>query len=115
MSFNNRIVHGYSEIKITSDEYAVILKQYGYVARESVKPTNSLPEKDEEYQDHLREVESGRECGHDHPSFNSPEEREFYDEKLQALKEEGGRTDDEIESLALSALEEGRKYDDLPF
>jgi len=52
MSFHNRKVHGYSEIKITSDEYAMILKQYGYAAGESAKPTNSLPnslpEKDEQ-------------------------------------------------------------------
>jgi hypothetical protein len=52
MSFHNRKVHGYSEIKITSDEYATLLKQYGYAAGESAKPTNSLPnslpEKDEQ-------------------------------------------------------------------
>jgi hypothetical protein len=52
MSFHNRKVHGYSEIKITSDEYATLLKQYGYAAGESANPTNSLPnslpEKDEQ-------------------------------------------------------------------
>ncbi len=115
MSINSRLVHGYSEIKITSEEYAIILRQYGYVGRELSNSTNSLPEKNEEYQDHLRVVESGRECGHDHPSFNSPEEREFYDETLQTLREEGERSDDEIELMAHEALEEWRKYDAPPF
>lgn len=61
MSFRNRIVHGYSEIKITSAEYDTILKQYGYADRESSKPTNSLPEKAEQDQDVLRVVGIGRE------------------------------------------------------
>ena len=61
MSFRNRAVHGYSEIKITSAEYDTILKQYGYAGRESAKPTNYLPEKTEQYQDVLRVVGSGRE------------------------------------------------------
>ena len=43
------------------DEYAMILKQYGYAGRESAKPTNSLPEKAEPDQDFLRVVGSGRE------------------------------------------------------
>jgi len=58
MSLHNRIVHGYSEIKITSAEYDMILKQYGYKGRESSKPTYSLPEKAEQNQDVLRVVES---------------------------------------------------------
>jgi len=115
MSLKSRSVHGYAELKITSQEYETLLRQYGYAGRELSKPTNSLPEKDEEYQARSGVVGSGRECGHDHPSFNSPEEREFYDEKLQTLKEEGGRSNNEIELLAHEALEELRKYDDLPF
>ncbi len=115
MSLKSRSVHGYAELKITSQEYETLLRQYGYTGRELSKPTNSLPEKDEEYQAHLGVVGSGRECGHDHPPFNSPEEREFYDEKLQTLKEEGGRSNDEIELLAHEALKEWRKYDDPPF
>jgi hypothetical protein len=113
MSFRNRNVHGYSEITITSAEYAMILKQYGYAGRESAKPTNSLPEKNEQDHNVLRVVESGRESAQ--VTFNSPEEREFYYEKLQALNEEGLRSQYEIELLAHEALEEWRKYDDPPF
>lgn len=113
MSFHNRSVHGYSEIRITPDEYAMILKQYGYAAGESSKPTNSLPEKTEQHQNDLRVVGSGRES--EHINFNSPEEREFYHEELKALKEEGGRSRDEMRLLANHALEEWRKYGDIPF
>jgi len=64
MSLRNRMVHGYSEIKITSDEYAILLKQYGYTVEESSNSTNYLPdtlhEKAEQYQDVLRVVDSGR-------------------------------------------------------
>jgi hypothetical protein len=117
MSFRNRIVRGYSEIKITPDEYATILKQYGYSAGESSKPTNSLPGKAEQDQNVLREVESGRESAREHgrPSFNSPAEREYYDERIEALKEEGGRTQNQIELFAHEALEEWRKHDEIPF
>ncbi len=115
MSFNNRIVHGYSEIKLTSQEYAIILRQYGYIGRESTKPINSLPRKVKQDQAFPIGVGTGRESGHTRPAFNSPEEREFYDETLQTLREEGGRSDDEIELMALNALEEWRKDDDLPF
>jgi hypothetical protein len=116
MSFRNRIVHGYSEIRITSEEYAMILKQYGYTIGESAKSANSLPEKAEPDQTVLIEVESGREYAQVcEPSFNSPGEREFYYEKLQALNEEGLRSQYEIELLAHEALEKWRKYDALPF
>ena len=115
MSLKSRSIHGYSEIIITSQEYDTLLRQYGYAGRESSKPTNCLPEKDEVYQEHLGEVGSGRHSAHRYPPFNSPEEREFYDEKLQALKEEGGRSDDEIKIIAHKDLEEWRKYDDPPF
>ena len=117
MSFHNRIVHGYSEIKITSDEYAMILKQYGFTAGESAKTTNylpdSLPEKDEQYHDVLREVEDGRMFAQvGELSFNSPEERESYYEHIEALKEEGW-SQDEAEFLAHEALEFWRKSDEL--
>lgn len=64
MSFHNRIVQGYSEIVITAGEFALLLQQYGYAERVPAKPTDSLPENDEQEQDVLREVESGREPGH---------------------------------------------------
>ena len=117
MSFHNRRVKGYSEILITADEYATLLKQFRYSAGESAKPTdslpNSLPEKAEQDQAVLREVESGRESAQ--VAFNSPEEREFYYEQIQALKGKGERSKEEIEFLAHEALEEWRKCDDLPF
>jgi hypothetical protein len=117
MSFHNRRIHGYSEIRINSAEYAMILKQYGYTGRGSSKPTNPLPEKTEQDQNVLRVVEGGRgsACERGQSTFNSPEEREFYYEQLEALKKEGGRSPDEIELLAHKALEEWRKYDDPPF
>ncbi|MCX5814398.1 MAG: hypothetical protein NT178_17935 [Proteobacteria bacterium] len=112
MSFHNRIVHGYSEIKITSDEYATILKQYGHAARESSKPTHPLPEKTEQNQHVVREVEGGRECAPAQINFKSTEEREFYYETLQALQDEGGKSREEIETLVQKALEEWRRYDE---
>jgi hypothetical protein len=114
MSFRNRIVHGYSEIRITSDEYATILKQYGHTAGESLRPTNPLPEKAEQNQHVLREVEGGRECAQVLVQFDfkCPEEREFYHETLQALQEEGGRSQGEIDTLLQEALEEWRRYDE---
>ena len=94
MSFQNRIVHGYSEIKMTSDEYAMILKQYGFITGESAKTTNSLPnslpEKAEQYHDVLREVESGRESAHvgGHLDLRSPTEREIYEGCVESLSED---------------------------
>lgn len=117
MSFHNRLVHGYSEIRITPDEYAMILKQYGYTGRGSSTSTKPLPEKAEQDQDVLRLVEVGRGSAHERgrPTFNAPEEREFYYEKLQTLEKEGEWSQDEMELLAHKALEEWRKCDDLPF
>jgi len=112
MSFRNRIVHGYSEIRITSDEYATILKQYGHTAGGSSSPTHSLPEKAEQEQHVLREVECGRGCARVQLDFKCAEEREFYYEKLQALQDEGGRSQEEIELLLQEALAEWRSYDE---
>ena len=121
MSFHNRIVHGYAEIKLTSDEYATLLKQYGYPVGESSNSTNShgnsLPGIYEQNHNITREVESGRESGwvQVSPDFNSSSEREFYDQKREALEKEGGRSRDEIELLLQKALEEWRKDDGIPF
>jgi len=114
MSFHNRIVHGYSEIMITSDEYATILKQYGHTAGESSKPTNPLPEKAEQNHHVLREVEGGRGSAQVQVQFDfkSPEEKEFYYETLQALQNEGGKSREEIELLLQEAVAEWRKYDE---
>lgn len=119
MSFHNRMVKGYSEILITADEYAMILKQYRYASGESAKPTHylphSLPEKAKQDQIVLREVEGGRESAQEHPDFNSPSERELYEETLQALKDEGWMSDEEMERSAYKVAKESRKYDDISF
>lgn len=112
MSFHNRIVHGYSEIKITSDEYATILKQYGHAVGVSPKATHSLPEKAEQHPHVLREVEGGRECAGVQSDFKSSEEREFYYEMLQAMEAEGEKSQAEMELLLNEALAEWRKYDE---
>lgn len=114
MSFRNRIVHGYSEIRITSDEYATILKQYGHTTGGSSSPTHFLPEKAEKHQHVLREVERGRECARVQVQldFKSTEEREFYYERLHALQDEGEGSQEEIELLLQEALAEWRSYDE---
>jgi hypothetical protein len=116
MSFRNRKVQGYSEIRITLNEYATILKQYGYTDRESLTPTNYLPGKTEQNHDVLREVERGRESAHvqGRPDFNSQAEQECYDELINILKKQG-KSEKEIDVLARNALEEWRKDDDIPF
>jgi hypothetical protein len=118
MSFHNRIVHGYSEIKITVQEYALILKQYGLTPRESAHSTNCLPVKAEQQQNVLREVESGRESAQtrgQRSTFTTPEEKEIYLAKLNELKAMGGLTRDEMERLAQEHLGQWRCNHDLPF
>lgn len=119
MSFHNRIVHGYSEIRITADEYAMILKQYRYATGEFAKPNpslpHSLPEKTEQDLPVLREVESGRESAQEHLDFDSPSGRELYEETLQALKDEGGMSQEEMERSAYEHVKESIKYEDISF
>jgi len=121
MSLRNRLVHGYAEIKINCDEYALLLKQYGYAGRESANSTNSLPDSlpknDEQNQSLLRVVENGRECAQGRAAleFNSPSEREFYEERRQAYQDEGGKSQEEIEALLQKDLAEWRSYDECPF
>ena len=122
MSFNNRIIHGYSEIRITAEEYALILNQYGHTARESAQPVNSqansLPGKGEQHQHVLKEVESGRESAQirgERSNFTTPEEKEIYLTRLNELKENGGMSRDDMERLAQEHLEQWRIDHDLPF
>jgi len=79
MSFRNRIVHGYSEIVISYNEYETILKQYGYVDRVLLTPADSQGKNNEQDQNVLRDEASGRESartqGHINLDFNSPTER----------------------------------------
>jgi hypothetical protein len=118
MSFHNRIVHGYSEIKINSDEYKTILQQYGYAGRESSNHNNflpnSLPKNNEQDQGVLIEVESGREStsGQINLEFNSPSEREIYEALLHELQEKGGISQDEMERVAYKIVEDSRKYEE---
>ena len=120
MSLHNRKVHGCSEIRITSGEYATLLKQYGFTGRDLSKPVKSLPdplpEKHEQNQYDWMVVEGGRGFVHEgvHTTFNSPEEREFYLEKMEALEKEGVKSWNYRYRLALEALEEWRKFDYVP-
>lgn len=119
MSIRHRRIHGYTEIIINANEYNTILKQYGYAGRESSNlvnvQSNSLPIKEEQDQLRCTEVESGRECtgmqGHINFDFNSPTEREIYEEYLEALKAKGGKTEKEMEQLAYKQLVESRRYE----
>lgn len=118
MSFHNRIVHGYSEIKITAQEYALILKQYGLNQRESAHSTHSLPDKAEQHQHVLKEVESGREAAPvrgNRLNFTTPEEKGVYFASLNELKETGGMSRDDMECQAQEHLEQWRVDHDLPF
>lgn len=118
MSFHNRIVHGYSEIKITAEEYALILKQYGQTPRESALPSHSLPDKTEQHQHVLKEVESGRESASvrgDRFTFTTPEEKEVYLARLNELKGIGGIPLEKMELLAQEHLEQWRVDHDFPF
>jgi hypothetical protein len=121
MSFRKRLISGYSEIRINAAEYETILRQYGYAGRgsgrESSKPTNSPPVNVVQYQDVLRDVESGRESAqvYDRPSFNSSGEREYYDELLESLKKDSGLSTEQAERLANEALDRWRKLDEIPF
>jgi hypothetical protein len=121
MSFHNRMVHGYSEIKITSGEYALILQQYGYTGRECANSDNSLPNslpnKNQLDHDVPREVERGRESAREQAylDFNSPFEREFYEETLQELKKKGGMSQEEMECQAYAYVEKLRECNDTPF
>lgn len=121
MSFRNRMVKGYSEIQITADEYAMILKQYSHTPGESAKPIHSLPHslpvKDEQNHVVLREVEGGRESAQEqaHPDFDSPAERELYEETLQVFKDKGVMSQEEIERSAYKVVKDSRKNEDTSF
>jgi hypothetical protein len=49
--------------------------------------------------------------GHINFDFNSPTEREIYEEYLEALKAKGGKTEKEMEQLAYKQLVESRRYE----
>ena len=119
MSLHNRIVHGYSEIIITASEYALLLRQYGNTAGESAKPTHSLPEKTDQYQDVPREVESGRESvqeeGQVHLDFVSSSERQIYEEIINDLQKTGGMSQEEMEHSAYQYAKESIKNEDISF
>jgi hypothetical protein len=116
MSLSSRSIHGYSEIRMSLPEYETLLKQYGYSGREtdreSAKPTNSLPENNEQNKDDWGVVGSGRQSAQ--VSFNSPEERDFFDEVMGRLNAEGGRTEEEKRKLAMRVLEQSRNVSKYP-
>lgn len=118
MSFHNRIVHGYSEIKITAPEYALILKQYGHNTGELPTLNSSLPEKVEEARTVLKEVESSRESATiagEKFTFSSPEEKELYLERLAILLHEEKLPQKKAEEIALKSLLEWREANAIPF
>ena len=49
------------------------------------------------------------------PDFNSPEEREFFDEVMGKLNAEGGRTEQEKMNLAMRLVAGFRKINEVPF
>jgi len=118
MSFHNRLIHGYSEIKITAAEYALILKQYGHSSGESGKLNNSLPEKAEAKQTVLKEVESGRESATvagEIITFNSVAEKELYLERLAIMLQDDELPQERAEKIALKSVLDWREANELPF
>lgn len=118
MSIRHRTVMGRSEIQLTAKEYTTLLNQYGFVSRESVNPTKTLLEKYQHNQDDTGVVGSSRvsEQTQAHSlSCYSPVEQEIYRDEFNALKQVGGRSQEEMESLAREAVELWRSYDDPPF
>ena len=118
MSFHNRIVHGYSEIRITAPEYALILKQYGHDSGESGNLNNSLPKKAEQKRTVLNEVDSGREStaiGGEKYTFISVDEKELYLERLAILIHEEGLPLERAEAIALKSVLDRREANEIPF
>jgi len=117
MSFRNRIIHGYSEIQLTYDEYVMMLEQYGHEGRESKKPDNSLYEDAQRFQVIPNEVESGGEFdgATRDISFNDPGEREYYEELVQTLMEKEGMSQDEARRKALQAIKDQSRQEEITF
>jgi len=117
MSFRKRIVKGYSEILINRNEYQTILRQYGYLERDISNPSETLPEKDEQIQDVLKEVESGRESAQTNAEFDftSPSERECYEELLDEMKNADRMSEEEKRNHAYNKIQELREHDEVPF
>lgn len=118
MSFHNRIVHGYSEIKLTAPEYALILKQYGHTQGESGRPVNSLPGKAEQQQSLLNEVESSRESAMvagQQITFTSAEEKALYLERLAILINDDVLSQERAEATAWKSVLDRRSDHDAPF
>jgi hypothetical protein len=114
LGFRNRIVHGYSQIKIDHNEYETLIKQYGFIESEPFKPTQTLPIKDENNRDDLREVESGREFARaSEHSFDSPGDREFYE--MQEQQREYFAHAKTEEHQGSEDQEEGENQYELPF
>ena len=113
MSLRTRMIHGHSELRLTPEEYATLLEQYGHGGRESGMPANSLPNKEAQYQEHKGEVESGRESAK--IVFNHPDECQIFSKAMEGLNWEGGKTDQEKIRLAMQAVEDWRKLEDAPF
>jgi hypothetical protein len=115
MSLHNRLVHGYSQILITADEYSLLLRQYGLAARECENPTHSPPKLVESNQCVLREVDSSRVLAQAGGTFSTSEEKEVYFAKLNELKGRDDLSRFAMERLAQEHLDQWRVDHDLPF
>lgn len=105
MSIRHRTVIGRSEIQLTIREYTTLLDQYGFNRRESQNPTETLQGKEQHIQSDTTDVGSSRVSEQVHTStFNNPEEREIYYERLNIMLHDGEATRDEAEQGAWDAV-----------
>ena len=118
MSIQHRTINGRSEIHLTAKEYTILLDQYGFTRRESANPTETLQRKGQYNKDDMGVVGSSRVSEHTPAkSFSNygSGEREIYSCTLNALKEVGGMSPEEMEIIAQEEVEKWRSYSDAPF
>ena len=116
MSIRHRTVIGRSEIQLTAKEYTTLLDQYGFTRRELLPPTETLPNQSQQNNTLAGDVGSCRVPPQTKTTtFNNPEERELYLSELKILKQTGGKSLEEMERLAMVAVEQGRCDNDMPF
>lgn len=116
MSIRHRTVIGRSEIQLTIREYTTLLEQYGFSSRESGNPTDTLHDKGQHNQLDMEVVGSCRDSEQVRSfTFQNQEERELYFAKLDELKARDSLTRNEMERLALEAVEQWRRDHDIPF
>lgn len=118
MSVRHRTVMGRSEIQLNAKEYKTLLEQYGFTCRELVNTRQTLREKNQYNQNTMGAVGSCRvsEYGMTQELLGyNPEELDIYQDSLNILKQIGGKTDEEMKSLARENVEIRRKNEEAPF